>query len=60
MGERGGRGLKGIDEPGFTRLQITLPPSIAERLERYTEDEERAKSWCISKALDKWLAEKGY
>ena len=60
MGEKGGRGLKGIDEPGYVRYQITLPPSLSERLEKYAEEEERARSWCIQKALDKWLADKGY
>lgn len=60
MGEKGGRNLRGIDEPGYARYQITLPPSIAERLEKYTEAEERARSWCIKEALDKWLKERGY
>ena len=60
MGEKGGRGLKGIDEPGYVRYQISVPPSLSERLEKYCKDEERARSWCIQKALDKWLQEKGY
>ena len=60
MGEKGGRGLKGIDEPGYVRYQITLPPSVSERLEKYVEEEERARSWCIQKALDQWLKERGY
>ena len=60
MGEKGGRGLKGIDEPGSVRYQISVPPSLSERLEKFCKDEERPRSWCIQKALDKWLAEKGY
>lgn len=60
MGEKGGRGLKGIDEPGYVRYQISVPPSLAERLEKFMKDEERPRSWCFQKALDKWLAEKGY
>lgn len=60
MGINGGRSLRGIEEQGFVRYQITLPPSIAARLEKYAEDEERPKSWCIQKALDEWLKKKGY
>ena len=59
MGERGGRN-RIEEEHGSVRFNITLPPSLVERFEKYCEDEERAKSWCIQKALDKWLAEKGY
>lgn len=60
MGINGGRSLKGIEESGFIRLQITVPPSINERLEKYRKDEERPRSWVIQKALDEWLKKKGY
>ena len=60
MGINGGRSLRGIEEQGFERYQITLPPSIAERLEKFREDEERPRSWVIQKALDEWLKKKGY
>lgn len=60
MGINGGRSLRGIEETGFEKFQITLPPSIVERLEKYMKDEERPRSWCIQKALDLWLKEKGY
>ena len=60
MGINGGRSLRGIEEEGFQRYQITLPPSISERLERYCKDEERAKAWVIGKAVDSWLQGKGY
>lgn len=59
MGEKGGRN-RIEEEHGFIRYQITLPPSLAERLEKYAEEEERARSWCVQKALDKWLQERGY
>ena len=52
MGINGGRSLRGIEEQGFERVQITLPPSIMERLEKYRKDEERPRSWVIQKALD--------
>lgn len=60
MGINGGRSLRGIEESGYIRLQITIPPSINERLEKYREDEERPRSWVIQKALDEWLKKKGY
>lgn len=60
MGINGGRSLRGIEETGFEKFQITLPPSIVERLEKFMADEERPRSWCIQKALDLWLKEKGY
>lgn len=60
MGINGGRSQRGIEEEGFSRFQITLPPSITERLEKYMKEEERPRSWCIQKALDMWLTSKGY
>lgn len=44
----------------YTRCNITLSPEIVSRLEKYCDEEERAKSWVIQKALDKWLSSKGY
>lgn len=60
MGINGGRSLRGIEESGYIRLQITVPPSINERLEKYRQDEDRPRSWVIQKALDEWLKKKGY
>ena len=60
MGINGGRSLRGIEEQGFKNFNITLPPSIVERLEKYRADEDRPRSWCIQKALDEWLKKKGY
>ena len=60
MGINGGRSLRGIEEEGFQRYNISLPPSIAERLEKYRKDEDRPRSWVIQKALDEWLKKKGY
>ena len=31
-----------------------------EELEKYCEEDESSKSWAVQKALDKWLAERGY
>lgn len=60
MGEKGGRSLRGIEEEGYVRYQISVPPSLSERLEKYREVEERPRSWVIQKALEKWLSERGY
>ena len=61
MGINGGRARRGIEEAGFERFNITLPPSIIQRLEKYQKDEDRTnRSWCIQKALDEWLTKKGY
>ena len=61
MGINGGRSLRGIEETGgYKSYNVTLPPSIQERLEKYMADEERPRSWCIQKALDEWLKKKGY
>ena len=60
MGENGGRSLRGIEESGYERIQVTIPPSLSKRLEKYRKDEERPRSWVIQKALDEWLKKKGY
>lgn len=61
MGVNGGRSLRGTEETGgYERYNITLPPSIIERLEKYMEEEERNRSWTIQKALDEYLKRKGY
>ena len=60
MGINGGRSLRGIEEQGFKNFNITLPPSLVERLEKFMKDEERPRSWTIQKALDEWLAKRGY
>ena len=50
---------KKTNEEKFIRTSFTLPPELYKRLERYCQKEERAISWCIQKALDKWLEERG-
>ena len=60
MGINGGRSLRGIEESGFTRYNITLPPSLIERLNKFMEEEDRPRSWVIQKALDEWLKKRGY
>ena len=61
MGINGGRSLRGIEETGgYQKYNISLPPSIIERLEKFMETEDRNRSWTIQKALDEWLKKKGY
>ena len=43
MGINGGRSLRGIEEQGYERFNISLPPSIVERLEKYRKDEDRPR-----------------
>ena len=60
MGINGGRSLRGIEESGYERFNISLPPSIVKRLEQFMEKEERPRSWTIQKALDEYLGKRGY
>ena len=60
MGINGGRSLKGIEESGYERFNISLPPSIVKRLAEFMEKEERPRSWTIQKALDEYLGKRGY
>lgn len=61
MGVNGGRSLRGIEETGgYKKFNITLPPSIIERLEEYMDKEDRNRSWTIQKALDEYLTQRGY
>lgn len=60
MGINGGRSLKNIEESGFTKYNITLPPSIIERLERWMQEQDRGRSWTIQQALDEFLKKRGY
>lgn len=61
MGINGGRSLRGIEETGgYQKYNITLPPSIIERLDKFMKEEERNRSWTIQKALDEYLKKRGY
>lgn len=60
MGINGGRSMRGVEESGYIAHNITLPPSIEERLKKFMEKEERNRSWVIQKALDDFLKKKGY
>lgn len=57
----GGRPAFGSPEHELSeRLQLTIPHDLNQRLNKYCEDDERARSWVVQKALDKWLKERGY
>jgi len=65
MGIKGGRNLRGIEgdpaEEGlYQKVNVTFPPSLLKRLDRYMKAEERPRSWIIQKAVDEWLKERGY
>ena len=65
MGINGGRNLRGIEgdpaEEGlYQRVNVTFPPSLLKRLDKYMKDQDRPRSWCIKKAVEAWLTEQGY
>ena len=65
MGANGGRNLRGVEgnpaEEGlYLRTNVSFPPSLLKRLDTYCNQEERARSWVIQKAVDEWLKKKGY
>lgn len=44
----------------FQKINCTIDPDTFDRLEQYCEDNERARSWVIQKALADWLTSQGY
>ena len=65
MGINGGQNRRGIEgdpaEEGlYIRVNVSMPPSLIKRLDKYMKDQDRPRSWCIQKAVDKWLAEQDY
>ena len=44
----------------YQRVQVTLDPETYKRLQKYCEEQERARSWVIQKAVAEWLNSKGY
>ena len=65
MGINGGRNLRGIEgdpaEEGlYLRVNVSMPPSLMKRLDKYMKAEDRPRSWIIQKAVDEWLKDKGY
>ena len=65
MGINGGRNQRGIegkpeDEGLYLRVNVSMPPSLMQRLDKFMKDEDRPRSWCIQKAVDEWLKKHGY
>ena len=60
MGIKGGRSLRGVEESGYIKYNITLPPSLVVRLENFMEEEDRNRSWTIQQALKEYLEKRGY
>ena len=60
MGIKGGRSLRGVEESGYIKYNITLPPSLVERLEKFMDKEDRNRSWTIQQALKEYLEKRGY
>jgi len=57
---KGSQGRPSADSELFKKMNISLPPELYLRLHKYAQDEDRAKSWIIKKALEEWLAKEGY
>lgn len=65
MGAKGGRNLRGIEgdpaEEGlYVKINVTMPPSLIKRLDKFMNEEERSRSWIIQKAVDQWLKDRGF
>lgn len=61
MGINGGRSKRGEEETGgYVKYNITLPPSLVERLDKYMKEEDRGRSWTVQKALDEYFTKRGY
>jgi predicted DNA-binding protein len=65
MGINGGRNQRGIEgdpsEEGlYLRVNISMPPSLMKRLDKFMKDQDRPRSWCIQKAVDEWLQKQDY
>ena len=57
----GGRPPLGTPQGRHSKqLNLTIPLELNARLEKFCEDDERAKSWAVQKALDVWLSQRGY
>ena len=66
---RGNEGRRGIPacppegyepEGKYVRTYITIDPELRVRIEKYCDENERAISWCVRKALDEWLQKQWY
>lgn len=44
----------------YVRQNISLPPELLKRIEKYCQEEERQISWVFQKATDQWLKERGF
>lgn len=47
-------------EEEFYKLALSITASLDSRLQKYCDAEDRAKSWVVRKAIDKFLTEQGY
>ena len=65
MGINGARNRRGIEgnpaEEGlYLRVNVSMPPSLLKRLDKFMKDQDRPRSWCIQKAVDEWLKNQGF
>lgn len=41
------------------KQSVSFDPEQMERIKKYCSREERSVSWCVRKAMDQWLEDKG-
>ena len=47
------------DSERAIRQSVSFTPEQLDRVIKYCQREERSISWCVRKALDQWLEDKG-
>lgn len=47
------------DNQKAIKQSVSFDPEQMERIKKYCYREERSVSWCVRKAMDQWLEDKG-
>ena len=47
------------DSQKAIKQSVSFDPEQMERIKKYCSREERSVSWCVRKAMDQWLEDKG-
>lgn len=57
---KGSQGRPDKEHELYKRINISLPPELYARLDKFSQKEDRAKSWIIKKALEEYVTKKGF
>lgn len=52
--------MKKAEHEKYESRHYSCPPDLYARLLKFCQEEERAQSWVIQKALDDWLKKRGF